>query len=91
MNDTNKTIFAILLIVLGLGLSAVVPRAHVPVSLNAVGDLSAEVSVESPVDATIEGLHATAGFAAYNLSKAGLVMLAQNQAVALQAMEEAYD
>ncbi len=29
---------------------------------------------------SIEGLHATAGFAAYNLSKAGLVMLAQNQA-----------
>lgn len=29
---------------------------------------------------SIEGLHASAGFAAYNLSKAGLVMLAQNQA-----------
>lgn len=29
---------------------------------------------------SIEGLHATAGFAAYNLSKAGVVMLAQNQA-----------
>jgi NAD(P)-dependent dehydrogenase (short-subunit alcohol dehydrogenase family) len=29
---------------------------------------------------SIEGLHATAYFAAYNLSKAGLVMLAQNQA-----------
>lgn len=29
---------------------------------------------------SVEGLHATAGFAAYNLSKAGLVMLAQNQA-----------
>ena len=29
---------------------------------------------------SIEGLHATAGFAAYNLSKAGLIMLAQNQA-----------
>ena len=29
---------------------------------------------------SIEGIHATAGFAAYNLSKAGLVMLAQNQA-----------
>lgn len=29
---------------------------------------------------SIEGLHATAGFAAYNLSKAALVMLAQNQA-----------
>ena len=29
---------------------------------------------------SIEGLHATAGFAAYNLSKAGLVMLTQNQA-----------
>ena len=30
---------------------------------------------------SIEGLHASAGFAAYNLSKAGLIMLAQNQAV----------
>ncbi|MEL6122472.1 MAG: SDR family oxidoreductase [Bacteroidota bacterium] len=30
---------------------------------------------------SIEGLHPTAGFAAYNLSKAALVMLAQNQAV----------
>ena len=29
---------------------------------------------------SIEGLHASAGFASYNLSKAGLVMLAQNQA-----------
>lgn len=29
---------------------------------------------------SIEGLHASAGFAAYNLSKAGVVMLAQNQA-----------
>ncbi len=29
---------------------------------------------------SIEGIHASAGFAAYNLSKAGLVMLAQNQA-----------
>jgi len=29
---------------------------------------------------SIEGLHATTGFAAYNLSKAALVMLAQNQA-----------
>ena len=29
---------------------------------------------------SIEGLHATAKFAAYNVSKAGLVMLAQNQA-----------
>ncbi|NNE27547.1 MAG: SDR family oxidoreductase, partial [Saprospiraceae bacterium] len=29
---------------------------------------------------SIEGIHATAGFAAYNLSKAALVMLAQNQA-----------
>lgn len=29
---------------------------------------------------SIEGLHASAGFAAYNLSKAGLIMLAQNQA-----------
>ena len=29
---------------------------------------------------SIEGLHATAGFAAYNLSKAGMIMLAQNQA-----------
>lgn len=30
---------------------------------------------------SIEGLHPTAGFAAYNISKAALVMLAQNQAV----------
>ncbi len=29
---------------------------------------------------SIEGLHATAKFAAYNVSKAGLIMLAQNQA-----------
>lgn len=29
---------------------------------------------------SIEGLHATSGFAAYNLSKAGLIMLTQNQA-----------
>lgn len=30
---------------------------------------------------SIEGLHASAGFAAYNLSKAALIMLAKNQAV----------
>ena len=30
---------------------------------------------------SIEGLHPTAGFAAYNLSKAALIMLAQNQSV----------
>lgn len=29
---------------------------------------------------SIEGIHASAGFAAYNLSKAGLIMLAKNQA-----------